>query len=295
MKESDFMYEQNDNQCIRNCTDEAIIRMVGKISLGFEDVFIQDLDKQRQLKALLEESLYGYDIVSQSKELIISDMEEKIQLYLNCRTLENIAKGTIYNYNLILHKFVGCFNKPISAITTMDIRYFILACKKKGDKESTINSKIFALSKFFDWLLENEIILKDPTKQINIVGKGRKERTTFFSIKSKMLLEDYLKSRKEFEDHDSVFLGEKFPYKQLKSRALQVILGKIKDRAGLTDVKFITFHNLRKKCFTDGLSRGLSIAQIQAMAGHSSPSTTIQSYISLSNESLRSDYNKAML
>lgn len=76
---------------------------------------------------------------------------------------------------------------------------------------------------------------------------------------------------------------------------MQLILDKIKTRAGLQDVKFITFHNLRKKCFTDGLSRGLTIAQVQAMAGHSDPATTIQSYISLSNESLRSDYNKAML
>lgn len=46
----------------RSCMDEAIIRMVGKISLGFEDVFLQNLDKQRQLKAILEESLYGYEL-----------------------------------------------------------------------------------------------------------------------------------------------------------------------------------------------------------------------------------------
>jgi integrase/recombinase XerD len=133
------------------------------------------------------------------------------------------------------------------------------------------------------------------TREITIIGKGSKERTTFFSVKAKMLLEKYLKTRKEFKHHENVFLAIKFPHQPIKSRALQLILDKIKKRAGLENVDFITFHNLRKKCFTDGLSRGLTIAQVQAMAGHSDPSTTINSYIQLNLENLRSDYNKAML
>ena len=65
-----------ENYSFKNCTDEAIIKMIGKITLQFDE--FKDLEKQRQLKTTLEESLYGYDITSQSKELICSDLDEKI-------------------------------------------------------------------------------------------------------------------------------------------------------------------------------------------------------------------------
>ena len=341
----------------RNCTDEAIVKMIGKITLKFP--YFNDLEKQRELKQVLEEALYGYNICSQSKELLVSDMEEKINIYLSTRKLEGICDSTLNNYLNILHKFKSCFQtKTIAMITTMDIRYFLIMYKQNRKvKDSTLNGIIWCLKAFFNWLYDNEFIEKNPMKQIKevklqkdkpkvmtteqeellrenckdirerailelvlssglrvsevanlklsninfdkreitLVGKGRKERTTFFSVKAKMLLEKYLSERKEFKDIENVFLANKFPYKPIKVRSFQLILNKIKHRANLDNVEFITFHNLRKKCFTDGLSRGLTIAQVQSMAGHSSPSTTIQSYIHISNETLRSDYNKAML
>lgn len=60
---------------IKNYTDEIIIKMIGKITLQFNE--FQNLEEQRKLKTVLEESLYGYDITSRSKELICSDIDEK--------------------------------------------------------------------------------------------------------------------------------------------------------------------------------------------------------------------------
>lgn len=155
-----------NNNILRNCNDEAIIKIISKLTLEFED--FKDLDKQVKLKSLLEESLYEYDIKTTTKELIVSDIEDKMDMYIQCRRLEYISERTLYNYKLILKKFASCFNKTISRVNANDIRMFLAIYQSQGIKASTINSKIFCLRKFFSWLLDNEYISTNPMNKIKI-------------------------------------------------------------------------------------------------------------------------------
>lgn len=341
-----------ENYSFKNCTDEAIIKMIGKITLQFDE--FKDLEKQRQLKTTLEESLYGYDITSQSKELICSDLDEKINTYLLVRKIEGIADKTIYNYKLILNKFADCFStKTISMITSMDIRYFLALYKKENDvKNSTLNSFIFCLKKFFAYLIDNDVIIKNPMNQIkeikvekrlkkimtdeqleilkincknikekllvefavstgcriseiananidninwneksiSIIGKGNKERIVYFNTKTKLLLEKYLKDRKEFDEHKALFLSDKFPYQRIKSRALQLILSNIKTEANLQDYEYITMHSFRRKFATNNISHGMKLEYIQKILGHSNPETTLI-YARISDKNIKSAYD----
>lgn len=341
-----------ENYSFKNCTDEAIIKMIGKITLQFDE--FKDLEKQRQLKTTLEESLYVYDITSQSKELICSDLDEKINTYLLVRKIEGIADKTIYNYKLILNKFADCFStKTISMITSMDIRYFLALYKKENDvKNSTLNSFIFCLKKFFAYLIDNDVIIKNPMNQIkeikvekrlkkimtdeqleilkincknikekllvefavstgcriseiananidninwneksiSIIGKGNKERIVYFNTKTKLLLEKYLKDRKEFDEHKALFLSDKFPYQRIKSRALQLILSNIKTEANLQDYEYITMHGFRRKFATNNISHGMKLEYIQKILGHSNPETTLI-YARISDKNIKSAYD----
>ncbi|NRY59869.1 tyrosine-type recombinase/integrase [Clostridium beijerinckii] len=333
--------------------DEAIIRIIGKITLAFSE--FEDLEKQRKLKSVLDESLYGYEIHSKCTDLIVSDIEEKMGIYLACRKLEGISPKTIKNYQGIITKFADFFHKPLSSITAMDIRMWLAAYRNAGNTESTINSKIFCLSKFFGWLVNEEYLMKNPMLKVNIVkqpkrikkvmseeqlellrqgckttrdklliefgfstgcrvsevadakissinwneksvyiiGKGNKERKVYFNTKTKMLLERYLQERKEFEDKDSLILAEKFPYKGVKSRALQLIFNKIKERVGLGEIDYITMHGLRRACFTHELKHGMKLEQIQRLAGHESPETTLR-YAQMTDGDLKHAYEIAM-
>lgn len=341
-----------ENYSFKNCTDEAIIKMIGKITLQFDE--FKDLEKQRQLKTTLEESLYVYDITSQSKELICSDLDEKINTYLLVRKIEGVADKTIYNYKLILNKFADCFStKTISMITSMDIRYFLALYKKENDvKNSTLNSFIFCLKKFFAYLIDNDVIIKNPMNQIkeikvekrlkkimtdeqleilkincknikekllvefavstgcriseiananidninwneksiSIIGKGNKERIVYFNTKTKLLLEKYLKDRKEFDEHKALFLSDKFPYQRIKSRALQLILSNIKTEANLQDYEYITMHGFRRKFATNNISHGMKLEYIQKILGHSNPETTLI-YARISDKNIKSAYD----
>ncbi|MFT8349491.1 tyrosine-type recombinase/integrase [Clostridium saccharoperbutylacetonicum] len=334
--------------------DEAIIKLVGRLTLKFPQ-FFEDLETQRQLKSTLDEALYNYEIHSKCTDLIVSDIEEKMQIYIACRRLEGLSEKTLSNYQGILIKFAQFFHKPLSSITSMDIRMWLGVYKNQGIKESTINSKIFCLSKFFKFLLDEEYISKNPMatikitkipkrlkkvmndeqmellrngcestrdklliefalttgcrvgeiatasisninwsdKSITVIGKGDKERLVYFTTKTKMLIEQYLKEREEHEEHDALFVGTKFPFKRIKTRAMQLIMNKVKDRAGLGDVEFITMHGCRRKFATMEISHGVKLEYIQKLMGHESCETTLR-YAQISDNNLKHIYEASM-
>lgn len=336
---------------LRNCSEEFVIRLIGKITLNFKE--FEDLDKQIELKNTIEESLYGYDITSQCKELMVSDIKEHINNYLLIRSLEGISKSTIYNYKLILDKFSDFFStKTISMIKSNDISYFLLSYKKERNvKNSTLNSLIFCLKKFFEYLINNEIIFKNPMRtikeikvekrlkqvmtdrqaellkdacsttreelllnlamdtgcrvselsgmnldcvdfqklKIKVIGKGNKQRIVYFTEHTKIILEKYIKERKVFEESNAIFVSNKFPYKRIGSRSLQIIMTKIKQKANLGDKEFITIHGNRRYMATKMVNKGIKLSSIQAILGHSNPSTTLV-YSRISDSTVERDY-----
>lgn len=335
----------------KNSFDEVVIKVIGKLTLKFDE--FKDLEKQRQLKEVLEEGLYGYEITSKSTELICSDLEEKIQIYLMSRSIEGISKRTLYNYNLILCKFMNFFNtKTVSMITHMDVQYFLVNYKKEHKiKNSSLNSIIFCLKKFFSWLHESEYITKNPMLKIKeikvekrlkrvatdaevellkdsctsvkeelllnfsldtgcrvgeiatlrvsninfnnlsctVIGKGNKERYVYFTEKTKLLINKYLNERKEFEEHEALFLSDKFPYQRIKVRALQLILTNIKKCANLQDKDYITLHGNRRWLGTHLLNKRVDLESVRQILGHTNPSTTLI-YSQMTNENIHNNY-----
>ncbi|MBY6761795.1 tyrosine-type recombinase/integrase [Clostridium botulinum] len=144
-----------------NCNEEFVVRALGKLTLEFNC----NWKEQQKIRELLHLSLYNYEVVSSEKSLVSSDLKEKIILYLQVKKLENYSNATLTNYMYTLRQFMSCINKPVSTINKNDIRYF-LANSYIGLKKSTINNKISCIKAFFEWLEQEEIIQKNPTKQI---------------------------------------------------------------------------------------------------------------------------------
>lgn len=147
-----------------NLNEEVSIKLVGKITLLFPELRV-NLDKQLEVKKIIDETLYDYEVQTKSKELITSDIEEKSQLYLACKKLEGLSSKTLYNYKLFLTKLNMFFTKPCSTISTMDLRMF-LSVMEKGKQASTVNGYITYLKNFFGWLQNEEYILKNPAAKL---------------------------------------------------------------------------------------------------------------------------------
>lgn len=144
-----------------NCNEEFVVKALGKLTLEFNF----DWKEQKKISEILHLSLYGFDVLSQEKGLMTSDLKEKISLYIQVKKLENYSESTLKNYLYTLRTFESTIKKPVIAINKNDIRYF-LATTCTNNKASTVNSKIFCLKGFFQWLTDEEIISNNPARLI---------------------------------------------------------------------------------------------------------------------------------
>lgn len=181
-----------------NCNDEVIIKIIGKLTLEFETLE-KNLGLQIKTKNIIENVLYNYDVMTRETSLISSDMHDKIRMYIAVRTLEGLSSKTLYNYKLQLNKLDSFFNKPVSSITTNDLRMY-LAYITKDLKQTSTGTIIFILKGFFKWMVDEEYLIKNPMSKIKApkVPKKLREALTLeemervnqacFSIREKALI-----------------------------------------------------------------------------------------------------------
>lgn len=103
-----------------------------------------------------------------------------------------------------------------------------------------------------------------------VVGKGNKERTVYFSFRAMYHLNKYVKERTD--DDAALFVTERRPYRRLSRRGIQREVGKIAEQA---NVKNVSPHVLRHTFATLTLNNGAELAAVQALLGHESPETTM--------------------
>jgi integrase/recombinase XerD len=120
-----------------------------------------------------------------------------------------------------------------------------------------------------------------------VIGKGNKERKVYFSVKAKILLLKYIKSRKD--DDPALFVAGKYPFARMGGRSIQREIHKIAERAGFD--KSIFPHLFRHSFATHSLNAGMSLPVLQHILGHEDPSTT-QIYAELSEENIKHEYKR---
>jgi site-specific recombinase XerD len=129
------------------------------------------------------------------------------------------------------------------------------------------------------------------TREFGIVGKGRRLRVVFLSVRSADWLYKYLQAREDTwkplwirlsgKKMDNEALGE---VKRLSTRSIQRIVEKYRRRAGLPFR--VTPHVLRHSFATNLLQNGADLRSVQEMLGHKNVSTT-QIYTHVTNPQLK--------
>lgn len=188
--------------------EELSIKLLGKLTLEFPSLEI-DIKKQLNIKKIIDEVLYDYEITTKCTKLTTSDILERAKLYIACKNLEGLSKKTLKNYSLFLNKLDMFFNKPCSTISTMDLRMF-LSVYGKGKQASTINGYITYLKCFFGWLQDEEYIIKNPAKKLA------------FTKVPKLILQGYKPDNLEKLRFACVTVKEKAFFELLESTACRI-------------------------------------------------------------------------
>ena len=134
----------------------------------------------------------------------------------------------------------------------------------------------------------SEFMIDIEEREIRVIGKGDKERITFFSENAKKWLIKYIEEKKrQYENYTREVLIVNSKGKKLTTRSLRRLISAHAHEAGIQ--KEITPHVFRHSFATELLNNGVDIRYLQELLGHSSIATT-QVYTHVSKAFLRDIY-----
>ena len=244
-----------ENLNYRNCNEELAIKIIGKLTLEMPELEV-NLPKQLEIKRYVEEIIYNYEVTSKETALVTSDLEGKINYFLATKKLEGLSAATLKNYTYTLRKLEKFFNKPVSTISTSDIKMFMYS-EGESKSPSGMNTFMTPIRLFFKFLQNEEFIVKDPCSSIKPVKEPKREkkplneeqvemlRDCMLSKRDRAILEFFLStgcrvaevgnvkiSDIDFINKTLLVIGKgnkerRVPYKKLNNRGYQAIVDKM--------------------------------------------------------------------
>ena len=104
-----------------------------------------------------------------------------------------------------------------------------------------------------------------------VFGKGNKERIVYFDARTKIHLQNYLRSRTD--DNLALFVSLTAPHERLQIGGVESLLRKLGKQLGLIKVHP---HKFRRTLATMAIDKGMPIEQLQHLLGHRKIDTTLQ-------------------
>lgn len=84
--------------------------------------------------------------------------------FISARKLDGLVEGTLYQYKLELSKLAEFLKKPTLQATITDLRGYLSQFSEMAQR--SINRKISTIKAFFQWLVQEEYLERNPTKKI---------------------------------------------------------------------------------------------------------------------------------
>jgi site-specific recombinase XerD len=150
--------------------------MENQLISDIEQEMLAHLDNHQmeQLHKVLTHYLRGITAMSVT-DLSENTNENLHASFLAAKRVEGCSSKSLRYYESTLNNMLSTLNKPVKHITTDDLRQYLDKYQlKNGASKATIDNIRRILSSFFNWLEEENIILKSPVRRIHKV----KTRTT---------------------------------------------------------------------------------------------------------------------
>ena len=130
---------------------------------------IYDPEIVKGVLAVVDRVMVDYDVMRKETALVPyeSSLTDAIKLYLLCRKAEGLAEGSLQNLSVTLRHFAETVNKPLTDITSNDVRGYLIHYQMNNNvKKATIEKHRERLNTFFKWCVTEERIVKNPIDRI---------------------------------------------------------------------------------------------------------------------------------
>lgn len=121
-------------------------------------------------------------------------------------------------------------------------------------------------------------------KQCLVRGKCGKERMLYLNATAVYHLKKYLNERTD--DNPALFVSTRKPHERIGKNGIEAILRKLGKVAGVVNVHP---HRYRRTALTNAANRGMPLQDVQHLAGHASPDTTMI-YCSIDTSKVKAEH-----
>lgn len=122
-----------------------------------------------------------------------------------------------------------------------------------------------------EMVLLNRNDLNFNERECVVLGKGSKERIVYFDARTKLHLQEYLKSR--VDDDPALFVALKAPYKRIQIGGIE---HRLRELGKSLKISRVHPHKFRRTLATMAIDKGMPIEQLQRLLGHQRIDTTLQ-------------------
>mgnify|MGYP000348492725 FL=1 len=240
------------------------------------------------------------------EKLYIFINTEDIRYYLSeYQSLHNVSKATVDNMRRIISSFFTWLENEDYIIKSPARRIHKVKLPKlvketfseetvelmrqncKNIRDLAIIDTLFSTGMRVGELVRLNITDIDfSNKECLVLGKGNKQRKVYFDAKTKIHLQQYLKSRQD--ENNALFVSLLEPHERLKISGVEITLRKIGKRLNISHVHP---HKFRRTLATKAIDKGMPIEQVQHLLGHAKIDTTL-GYAMVDDENVKISHKK---
>lgn len=125
----------------------------------------------------------------------VDDTDQLIKRFLAAKKIEGCLTNTLLQYKYTVYRFSLAVNRDLRLVDTNSIRYY-LGVMSNGNQNSYVDNLRRYLNSFYQWMEDENIILKNPCRKIKRV-KTEKKMEMPFSDEEIALLQDACLTTKE--------------------------------------------------------------------------------------------------
>lgn len=163
---------------MRDCRDEIVDSLCAMI--------ISDRPQGANLRNALFMILNEYEITPRTTEIVPLDRESNealLRRFLVAKKVSGRSDRTIQFYGVSIRKVLDTIGKNVPDITPDDIRIYIAQRQLKDHvSTTTAGNEIRAVSSFFTWLHNEELIAKNPMNRVDKVKPEKKTKKAFSDL-----------------------------------------------------------------------------------------------------------------
>ena len=134
-----------------------------------------------QLKAVLDAvdiTMADFEISKKPMDIIpASGFPDVAKYYLASKGVSNLSKNTLKQYRYKLTHFFDTVKKSFADITANDIRIYLFNFKQERNaSDSYVDNVRITLNSFFQWLVDNEYLQRNPCAKVDKIKYQQKRR-----------------------------------------------------------------------------------------------------------------------